>query len=460
MKEKWSQIMENLQKMLDSGIFRIWVAPLRASIDGNDIHIYAPNSFMAEWVKRHLLETIAKTASVVLNTPAGNIRVDISARSLDMDSAKPASSSEVINKVLPRQNSVTQCQLPVSRSPRSSANSPWRFRFEDFVIGPSNNMAVAAARDVSDGNQVRTLFVNSSSGLGKTHLAQAAGHAISMKGAPVKVAYLPADEFAARFVAAVKNHDLENLRQYLCGLDVLLLEDVHFLQRKKAMQEMILGVIKTLQDKGARVIFTSSFAPRELGDMDSQLLSRLSSGIIASMEKPDIEMRREILRRKAKIFQIALPDEICELVSQKLSSDVRQLESCLKNMVFKARVLNSGLSIDLALETLNQYAGAEKSLNLRNIINLVCESFGLTETQLRSKSRKQDYVQGRNTVFYLARKHTELSLDAIGSAFNRRHSTVIRGITQMEKEISRESSVGRQFARTIELIERKCGITG
>lgn len=442
--------------MLDPGIFRIWLAPLQATVDGNGIHIYAPNVFMAEWVKRHLQDAIGKAASSVLAMPAESVKLDISARPAPATRC-PSSSGEIVKSVLPQPGQPSQCQLIKSKS-AASASSAWRYKFEDFVIGPSNNMAVAAARDMSDQAQVRTLFVNSASGLGKTHLAQSAGHAICMNANSVKVAYLPAEEFASRFVAAVKARELENFRQYLCGLDVLLLEDVHFLQHKKAMQEMVLGVVKTLQDKGARVIFTSSFSPRELNDVDSQLLSRFCSGIITTMEKPDLEMRKEILRRKAKIFQVALPDEICDLLSQRLSSDVRQLESCLKNMLFKARILNSGLSLDLALDTLNQYTAVEKTLNLRNIINLVCESFGLTEAQLRSKSRKQYYVQGRNAVFYLARKHTELSLEAIGSPFNRRHSTVIRGITQMEMELSRESGAGKQFARTIELIERKCGI--
>lgn len=456
MNEKWKQILENLQKTLDSGVFRIWVAPLSAEVDANGLHVSAPNAFMAEWVKRHLKEALAKAAAPVLERPAEHVDIDI-AIGRSQASRSPRSSSEILAAAMPKRPEAAQARLPIKTS-AASGQSSWRYRFEDFVIGPSNSMAVAAARDMAQKGQVRTLFVNSASGLGKTHLAQAAGQAISLAGSPVKVAYLPAEEFAARFVAAVKAKELEDFRQYLCSLDVLLLEDVHFLQRKKAMQEMMLGVVKNLQDKGARVIFTSSFSPREMREMDGQLVSRFCSGILTSLERPDLEMRKEILRRKAKIFQVALPNEVCDLLSQKLSSDVRQLESCLRSMIFKARVLNSGLSVDLALDTLGQYAGVENTLNLKGIISLVCESFGLTESQLRSRSRKQDYVNGRNTVFYLARKHTELSLDAIGSAFNRRHSTVIRGITQMEKELASDSRNGRQFARAIDLIERKCGI--
>ena len=159
-------------------------------------------------------------------------------------------------------------------------------------------------------------------------------------------------------------------------------------------------------------------------------------------------MCRHILERKAKSFQVLLPDEVCDLLAGRLQGDVRQLESCLKSLVFKARMLNCGLNPELALEVLQQYATVDCGPDFASIVRLVCESYGLNERQLASRSH----------IYYLARKHTDMSLKEIGERFNRRHSTVIKGITSLEREIANESRVGRQISRAVELIERNAGI--
>lgn len=451
MKEKWNEIVENLGKALDSGIFKVWVTPLRAEVDADCLRVFAPNAYMAEWLKRRLSAEFRKAASPVMGKAENEIALDFRVGEAP---SRPVSGENLARVALAR--AAEQVDLPIPAAPEAEIH--WRHNFDDFVTGASNRLAAAAARDLCESGQVRTLFINSAPGLGKTHLTQAAGQAIARTANPLKVGYLTAERFASRFVTAMRAHELEDFKSYLCGLDALFLEDVHFLSRKKAMQEMILAVVKNLQEKGSRVVFTSSFAPRDLREIDERLVSHFCSGILAGMDRPDMEMRREILRRKAGAFQVDLPDEICDALSRSLSSDVRQLESCLKNMVFKARLLNSGLTLDLAMETVGQYAGAENVPDIENIVRLVCESFGLTRTQLCSRSRKQDYVQGRNTVFYLARKHTDMSLEEIGGVFNRKHSAVLRSITKVERELARESRSGMQIARAVALIERKCGL--
>lgn len=471
MQGKWADISANLKKMLDSGIFRVWIAPLRASIEGAELRVTVPSAYMAEWLERHLLTKLREAAAPVLAVPpeAVRVRLEVADCPKERDAAAGSTSArELVASVVPglgrhaRAEAATQIPLPqVARPLAAPASFPivgWRHSFEDFIIGPSNSMAVAAARDICrQGGQVRTLFVAGASGLGKTHLTQSAGQAISGEGANLRIAYLTAEEFASRFVQALKRQDLESFKSRLRDLDVLLLEDVHFFQRKKAMQELALTVIKGLQDRGGRVILTSSFAPRELRDMDPQLVSHFCSGILTSIGRPDREMRGRILSHKARSFQVMLPDEVRDLLASRLHGDVRQLESCLNSLIFKARLLNCGLNVDLAMEVVGQYAGIEQGLDMEAIIRLVCESYGLSEAQLRSRSRRQECVQGRNTVFYLARKHTELSLEDIGSAFNRRHSTVLRSITAVERELARETRLGRQIARAVSLIERSAG---
>lgn len=471
MQRKWADISENLKKMLDSGVFRVWIAPLRADIEGPELRIFVPSAFMADWLERHLLSTLREAAAPVLGLAPEiiQVRLNVAENASGQQCAlEAASASELVPGVLPclngRVRKESAVQIPLPQKPVSfniSSRRPaacWRHSFADFIIGPSNSMAVAAALDICQhAGQVRTLFVTGASGIGKTHLTQSAGNAISGAASTLRIAYLTAEEFASQFVQALKSKDLEGFKARLRDLDVFLLEDVHFFQRKMAMQELALAVIKSLQERGARVILTSSFAPRELRDMDAQLVSYFCSGILTSIGRPDTEMRSRILAHKAKSFQVILPDEVLDILASRLHGDVRQLESCLNSLIFKARQLNCGLNADLALEVVGQYAGNAQTLDMDAIIRLVCDSYGLNEAQLRSRSRRQECVQGRNTVFYLARKHTDLSLDDIGSAFNRRHSTVLRSITAVERELARETSLGRQIARTVSLIERSAG---
>ena len=179
---------------------------------------------------------------------------------------------------------------------------------------------------------------------------------------------------------------------------------------------------------------------------------------MSAISRPDEDMRREILERKARSWQVMLPGTVCDLLANRLQGDVRQLESCLNSLVFKARLLNCNLNTELALEVLSQYADVECGPDFDAIVRLVCESFGLTQKQLASPSRRQELVLARNTIYYLARKHTEMSLAEIGSRFNRRHTTVIKGISSVERELCKETRVGRQIARAVSLIERNAGV--
>ncbi|WP_260424571.1 MULTISPECIES: DnaA ATPase domain-containing protein [unclassified Desulfovibrio] len=462
MNDRWFEISENLKKMVDSALFRVWIAPLQACIGDREVSLCAPNAFTANWLKNNLVQALQQAAAPVLGLQPSEVNIRIA-----VDEARkkiPASEQGAAANASARQ----ACDCP--RSPRPEQGllplnacfphtvSRWRYSFEDFVVGPTNNMAVAAAQDVCTcSGCVQTLFVNSASGMGKTHLTQAVGQAISQERSGMRVGYLTAEEFASHFVASLRTNSVEAFKERFRNLDVLLLEDVHFFQGKEKMQDMALAVVKSLQAKNGKVIFTSSFSPRDLQRVDSQLVSHFCSGILAEVGQPTEDMRRRILEKKAKSFQVLLPDNVCTLLASRLVGDVRQLESCLNSLIFKARLLNCGVNLDLAMTVLRQYAKTPSVADISTIIQLVCQSYGLTEQQLASRSRRQNCVLGRNTVYYLARKHTQLTLEEIGEQLNRRHSTVIKGITSLEREISRETPLGRQISSVLRLVERNAG---
>jgi chromosomal replication initiator protein len=337
----------------------------------------------------------------------------------------------------------------------------WRFSFEDFVVGPSNELAYAATRGLShktlDSDQ---LFLSSSPGLGKTHLLQAVGRQFctTSNRDRVRVEYLTAESFCTQLIMALRSKQMDQFKaRFREGLDVLLLEDIHFLQGKEKIQAELLETLKYLEGRGAKVVLSSSFLPRELNAVDTQLASRFCSGFLARIDKPDFDTRRRILAHKANTYQVQLGEDVTELLADRIRYDVRQLESCLQNLVLKARLLNCKISMEMALQVVENYTPAGNDLDMDGIVHFVCESYELSKDQLASKSRKRNIVLARNLAFFLARKYTDLSLKDIGERFNRRHSTVLKGITNVEREVNLETPLGRQLSRTMQMAEHYSG---
>lgn len=491
----WGQIQNILEKSLNPGLFKVWISPLAAEVQDDVLRLVAPNEFVAAWVRDRLLDDIVQAATAVLGS-APTVVVDaaphdtgtLSPRmgragasasapamasntdtadgtqvvpAVQISSAVQAVAARSASGIGARAAHTSQLGLPLDiPAPNRALN--WRFSFDSFVVGPNNELAYAASRGICrETLSADTLFLSSGPGLGKTHLMQAVGRAlcdVSNRATP-RVEYLTAEEFATRLIAALKAREVDRFKARYRDVDVLLLEDVHFLQGKERMQDEVLATVKALKSRGSRVVLSSSFAARDLKNLDTQLVSRFCSGFLAHIDKPGFETRRRILCEKARLHQVMLPDNVTDLLADRIRTDVRQIESCLHNLVLKAKLLNRQISMEMAWEVLGHYAQQEVVMDFEGIVRKVCEGFGISPKQLNSRSRKREYVVARNSVFYLARKHTDLSLKEIGDRFSRRHSTVLKGITSIEREMSRETPLGRQVTNTLSLIERNGRIT-
>lgn len=457
MRGPWQLILSLLEKTLNPGLFQVWIKPLEAVVADNSLTLLAPNEFVAAWVRDRLAGDILQAAQQALGSkPELSVRVKpklVAPGNGTVPAASGGSGNGSGNGKAPR-----AVGLPGLAS-RPLATQTWRFSFDDFVVGPCNELAFMAARGLCKGALASEHFyLCSAPGLGKTHLMHAIGRQLAQAAnrSSLRVAYLTAEEFTSSLVMAIKSSEMDRFRaKFRQNLDVLLLEDIHFLQGKAKVQDELLCTLKALHDRGCKVVYTSSFLPRELSGVDTCLASRFCSGLMASIERPCLETRLKILQRKAATYQVALPENVTELLAERLSSDVRQLESCLQNLALKARLLGAGIDLGLALEVLQNYAPAPvQAITLDGIIDFACRNFGLSATELASKSRKRQVVMARNLACYLARKHTSLSLEQIGSRFNRRHSTVLKAITNVEREIATETPLGRQFSHTMERIGR------
>jgi len=449
----WSQTKQLLEKTLSPGLYNLWIKPLAAQARDGVLELIAPNAFVASWVRERLTDPVAEAATVVMGTRP---RVVVTDGPIPDQNRTKANSLGTAVAPSPRPRSAPRSlTLPMPPKAPDLADDRFRFSYDEFVVGPSNELAYVASKGICDMSlSAEQLFISSAPGLGKTHLIQSMGkrlcHTGAGNGRNLRVAYLSAEEFANRLVVAIKTHQVEQFKSaFRENVDVLLLEDIHFFRDKPRIQDELLNTLKALNSRGCRLVFTSSFLPKELTGLDGQLLSRINSGFLAVIDKPDRETRKRILAQKAAVHQVLLPDDVSTLLADRLHADVRQLESCLQNLALKAKLLNCRISMDLAWDVLRHFDVEAKGLTIDDIVEYVCDVYRLSPEQLVSKSRKRQYVLARNTAFLLARQHTDLSLADIGTRFNRRHSTVVKGITTLERHLSLRTPLGRELERTM-----------
>ena len=442
MMNTWQQILNILEGSVPEPVFKVWLQPLEAELEKDKLWLRARNDFMAGWIREKFLAKIQEASAEVL----GFIP------EIKIEAKKQKKFQPVLAEL--NQNSA-QAHLPILPEVRSSC--VFRYYFEDFVVGPSNELAFLASKSFSQ-NQVSTdqLFLCSAPGLGKTHLVHSVGTEllkVSNKSR-LKIAYLTAEEFASQLVSALRSKQMELFKaKFRQNIDVLLIEDIHFFQNKQKLQDEFLCTIKSLTEQGKKVVFSSTFLPKELEGLDAQLVSRLCQGFLAVINRPDQETLLRIIEHKSKKMQISIPKDVGEYLACSVNKDIRQLESCLLNLILKARLLKRNVDLSFAQEVVRQFKPNKgQEIDLDFIIKRVAQVFTLPEEALVSKSRKKDYVLARSIIFYLARKHTDLSLGDIGQRFNRKHSTVLKGIAKIERECSRNTPLGRQIKQSIKAV--------
>ncbi len=471
MEKQWSNILSQLELAaeLSEGEFKVWLKPLHGELDTKAnpprLCLKAKSQYVANWIKNKHVGLIRKVSR---DTLGFEVEVEV----LVDEDLKTYTANEVVTNVasaptvLASQGQVIgqdilPISMPVTRmSPSESYINKMKHSFDTFVVGQCNLLAHAAARSIVKSDPLcEMLFLSSAPGLGKTHLTQALGKAmfVESKQNKLNMAYLTAQEFASQFFLANHFHTMPQFKERFNSLDLLLLEDVHFFNvgKKTSTQEELLAIIDRMQNKGARVVFTSSFAPKDMHNVDSSLASRFNSGFVASLEYPDFDTKKEMLLKKASLKNFVLPESVADLFAKQIDGDIRLLESSLNNLLLRAQALNLPITEDLAYSIIANVAPRNPELCLNELLKLVCSCYDISEQQMFSRSRKNEYVMARNTAYYLIRKHFSMTLQDIGDKFNKKHSTISKAISSVEVEISKKTKLGSQFMHTIRAIEEK-----
>ncbi len=433
--EVWSRLLECARREIAEHTFKTWLEPTQAvELRGDKLIVGVPDQFSADWNESKHASLLSSLAPVALGQPC-QVEFVVDARAkqrVQMDlfvapAVAPANGATTTNGATP--------------APRPLLNA--KYTLDNFVIGKSNELAASAALAVAEapGRDFNPLFIYGSTGIGKTHLMQAVAHAILARRPQMRAAYLGAEQFTNEYVMSIQARTTHDFRRRFRELDLLLIDDVHFLKGKEATQEEFFHTFNALYEGGRQIILTSDRPPSEIPGIEARLVTRFQWGMVADIEFPDFEHRIAILRSKAQQdhLQHTIPDDVLHLIAEHVRSSVRELEGCIIKLIAFASLRQQPVTVDLAIEALRDrirpaapgtgHGSDGRGLSITTIQSAVAKAWGVSAAALTSKSRTREVAVPRQAAMLLSRELLNAHLADIGNAFGGRdHSTVIHSL--------------------------------
>jgi chromosomal replication initiator protein len=425
-------------------------------LDGIDDHVLtlaARDEFVRDWVREHFLPDLLDTFRRLLgDAPASSIEVRWRIAS---DLAAPV--SETRRPPAPsRPSEPPPKRISVApRSQLSEALNP-KHTFKNFVVGPSNELAYAAALASAGGGRPRynPLFIAGGTGLGKTHLMHAIAHKVLEERPETRIVYVSAEHFTNAFIEALQHHKMDQFRaRYRAQCDLLLVDDIQFLAGREQTQEEFFHTFNALHDADRPIVVTSDKYPQQLQRMPERLVSRFGSGLVADIQVPQLETRVAIVRKKAELEGIALSDEVAVLIAQGVQSNVRELEGALIRLAAKASLTGRAIDEEFVQSEMALVSPrAPDVMSVEDIQRAVCTHFRMSNSELLSKDRHKSVAFARQVAMYLCRQRLKCSFPELGRAFgNRDHTTVMSAVRRVEALRARDPQVNAH----LEAIEQK-----
>jgi len=441
----WNEIKEILRYKLPEAVQHLWIEPLTcARADENRIELICPDKFFCSWIKENYLHVIEESLEQLGKTSV-KIHFSVSNSSIH-DQAVP---------LLECNDNREQLRLPAMPHVNSSVrNLHPRYTFEEFMVGESNLLAHSACQAIANGDTSfgPSLYINAGAGLGKSHLTHAVAHTIVDHFPGTRLYYLTAQQFSSEMVSRIKSNSMDEFKnKYHNHCDVLLIEDVQSLTGKAKTQEELNEILDVLMKSGKRIILTGSSIPRELTNIDEGFRSRMSAGLISTINPPDLQTSRLIIKRKAANCNLLIEEELVEYLAQSIRGDIRKLESAIVGLKAKSTLLKRDPDIAMAKEVVSEIIGNSQDLSAELIRDFIARQFKISIHDMQSKSRKKTITFPRQVSMYLARKYTEQGLAEIGKAFNRDHSTVLHSVRVISDSMARNGSIRGQ----VELLAKK-----
>ncbi|WP_425467773.1 chromosomal replication initiator protein DnaA [Pleionea sediminis] len=453
--EHWQYCAKKLKDELAPTQFNTWIRPLKVSEDQELITVSAPNRFVLDWVRENYLNKInnlledidnnndPKRIKLVIN---GNSRAPQFSQNQTTQVAKPA---RVQNRSI-RANEPKKVEI----EHRSNLNPS--FSFKKFVEGKSNQLATAAAKQVSEnpGTAYNPLFIYGGVGLGKTHLMHAVGNLILNKKPNGKVIYLHSERFVADMVKALQTNTIDEFKRYYRSVDALLIDDIQFFANKERSQEEFFHTFNALLEGNQQVILTCDRYPKEIDGVEERLKSRFGWGLTVAIEPPELETRVAILISKAEASGITLANEVAFFIAKRIRSNVRELEGALKRVIANAQFTGKPITIEFVKEALRDLIAAQdKQISIDNIQKTVAEYYKIKVADLLSKRRSRSVARPRQVAMSLAKELTNRSLPEIGDSFGGKdHTTVLHACRKIKELKEQNMDIEEDYTNLLRIL--------
>lgn len=430
----WNKCQRYLQDELPPTEFSTWIRPLIASSENQQLLLKAPNRFVLDWVREKYLPRIRE-----ILTQEEKQKIEIK---LDIVTSNPLfESSNKKNNDLVKLNKHDSRNNPLNIESKPGNLNP-TFTFNNFVQGKSNQLALAAAKQIAEnpGTAYNPLFIYGGVGLGKTHLMQAVGNQILKNKPHGKVVYLHSERFVADMVKALQTNSIEKFKRFYRSVDALFIDDIQFFARKERSQEEFFHTFNALLEGNQQVILTCDRYPKEIDGVEERLKSRFGWGLTVSIDPPELETRVAILVSKAEESKIKLPNEVAFFIAKRIRSNVRELEGALKRVTANAQFTGKEITIDFVKDSLRDLIAAQdKQVSIENIQKTVAEYYKIKVSELLSRRRNRSIARPRQLAMSLAKELTNRSLPEIGEAFGGKDHTTVLHACRKVKALKEES---------------------
>ncbi|BAY98509.1 chromosomal replication initiator protein DnaA [Tolypothrix tenuis PCC 7101] len=447
----WSQVLERLQLELSRPTFETWIKTASAErLENNCLVVCTPNPFARNWLQKYYINTIAHVVQDILGYP-----VEIYITVAQSNEMSPLQEREAPWELPPPSNIPESIPKPQQKTHELNT----KYVFSRFVVGANNRMAHAASLAVAEspGREFNPLFLCGGVGLGKTHLMQAIGHYRWEICSDSKIFYVSTEQFTNDLITAIRKDSMQSFREHYRAADILLVDDIQFLEGKEYTQEEFFHTFNTLHEAGKQVVIASDRPPNQIPRLQERLCSRFSMGLIADIQPPNLETRMAILQKKAEYENIRLSTDVIEYIASNYTSNIRELEGALIRALAYISIWGLPMTVESiapVLETPSEKVAATPEV----ILKVVAENFDIAVEDLKSNSRRREISWARQIGMYLMRQHTDLSLPRIGEEFGGKdHTTVIYScdkITQLRESDRTLANTLRQLSDRINMNSR------
>ena len=441
----WDRLTDKLSHATSESNMDMYIRQITpVKLENDVIYCNVPSATLRSFIRQNFLSIILAALNEITNN--NNIRVELNVKDQN-------------NLDVPKEN-YKEKTLFVEEDRTKEAAYESKInknqRFDTFVVGNSNRFATAAAQAVANdpGNVYNPLFIYGNSGLGKTHLMHAIGNAILESDPGAKVRYVTSETFTNEIISAIQNHTVKDFQEKYRTIDCLIIDDIQFLENKERTQEEFFHTFNALKEANKQIVISSDRNPQSMDKLEERLRSRFASGLTVDIQPPDLETRIAIIRKKAELEKINMPNEVIQTIAVSIDNNIRMIEGAFNRIVAYASIMHLPIDMKVTETVLKDFATrTRQNVKKKKIISHICNYYNLQTDDLIGKKRPKNIALPRQIAMYLCRRMTDASLPKIGLSFGGRdHTTVIHAyekIEKMRKEDRNFDDLMEQFEKQI-----------